>query len=202
LEPEKWAETAAVAPVVDRRTKAGREEYAAFVAENEGKAVVTAADMEIINGVTKAVRGCGLTKFLVNAAGPVEVPHTWVDNVTGLACRSRPDKWIPDASTVVDLKTTRDAAPWAFSKSIGQYGYDLQSCHYVSGLDAKRHVWIVVSTEPPHEVGVFEMDAASLERAQGIYRRTMGELAEAIETGDWHLEPKAIQTIELPGWVE
>ena len=44
LEPDKFLDQYAIAPKVDRRTKAGKETWANFSSENEGKQILTSQD--------------------------------------------------------------------------------------------------------------------------------------------------------------
>ena len=58
LEPELMATNVAVMPQCDRRTKAGKEEYAKALedAEAEGKQLVTASDYATVTAMKRAVK--------------------------------------------------------------------------------------------------------------------------------------------------
>ena len=56
LEPERFADEYITAPKIDRRTKAGKEEYQAFLESSAGKEIITAEDAETIKGIVKAFK--------------------------------------------------------------------------------------------------------------------------------------------------
>jgi exodeoxyribonuclease VIII len=55
LELNRWDEQIAVAPACDRRTKAGKEAFAAFEADAAGKTVITADDAEVVMAMGRSV---------------------------------------------------------------------------------------------------------------------------------------------------
>ena len=55
LEPGKFLEQYIVAPNVDRRTKAGKEEYAAFLESSDGMSIISQDDMNTIHEMQRAL---------------------------------------------------------------------------------------------------------------------------------------------------
>ena len=51
LEPNKFNDEFAVEPVVNKRTKAGKEELALFISENENKTIITPADKDMLDNM-------------------------------------------------------------------------------------------------------------------------------------------------------
>ena len=201
LEPDRWSELVAVAPDVDRRTRDGKDEYAAFLAEVNGRCVVSADQAAIAQSVGKAVRGARLTRFLVTGSDRrFEHPVVWQDQSTGVPCKALPDLWLPGAGAVVDLKTVSSSTPWDFAKSVASYGYAMQARHYLAATGAARFVWITASIEAPFEVAVFELDEPGMEQAERRYRETLSELGACVATNDWALEPTEVLKISLPAW--
>ena len=64
LEPEDFESEFAVCPTVNRRTKAGQEQYAAFMAENEGKDIVSQDDYEAMCEMAEVINKHELAKKL------------------------------------------------------------------------------------------------------------------------------------------
>ena len=56
LEPERFADCYAIAPYCDKRTKAGKEEWAAFIEAANGKAVLTLDDFQSIEQVANSIK--------------------------------------------------------------------------------------------------------------------------------------------------
>ena len=65
LEPGDFENEFATAPNVDRRTKAGKEEWEAFQEANEGKTILSSDDWETIQQMCVALSGCPLAKKLI-----------------------------------------------------------------------------------------------------------------------------------------
>lgn len=200
LQPERFTELVAVAPEVDRRSKAGKETFAEFERASAGKTVVDAAAGATALAMAAAVRNVPVARFLLDATGVVERPVVWEDVATGVPCRAKPDKLLTNAATLLEFKTVSDGNPFAFSRTVWSLGYHLQAAHYMAGTGAKRLVWITVSTAPPHEVALFELDEPSLEAARQQYGRVLCEIAGCKASDEWPVVPTAVAKISLPQW--
>ncbi|CAB1369015.1 protein of unknown function [Denitratisoma oestradiolicum] len=128
LEQDRFAEEFVVAEKFDRRTKEGKEAAARFEEANQGKIVITSEEMSTLTLVQRAVFAHqGAAQLL--SVGDAELSAFWTDADTGLNCKCRPDWFNGDA--IVDLKTCVDASSSGFSKSIANFGYDIQTAYYV-----------------------------------------------------------------------
>lgn len=200
LEPDTLNDRVTIAPDVNRRTKAGRDELAAFEAENSGKLILSPADFEKVVAVRDAVMSVKLARQLIEREGTVEQPVFWHDAETFTHCKAKPDKHLPNDQVVVDLKTTTDASEWGFGGSVAKFNYGLQAAHYLAGTEAERFVWVVVAIEPPHEVALYELNAEGRGRAKMVHQRTLHELSEVMLSGEWNPQPTTTTEIELPKW--
>ena len=201
LEPDTLNDRVTVAPDVDRRSKKGREEFAAFQEASKGLLILTADQWDTVQRVRDAVQQSPVPARLFNSEGPVETPIYWVDDESWVHCRALPDKWVPGEGTVIDLKTTSDATPHGFARSITKYAYHLQAAHYLAATGGTRFVWVVVETAPPFEVRTYELDPASLERAAAIRAGAIEALQECETSGNWGQICTQIETLQLPPWV-
>lgn len=135
LEPDDFDTDFAVAPAVDKRTKAGKELWEAFVAEADDKTVVDAATYEQAMAMVSAARLNPLVNVLLK--GRHEEPFFWTDPDTGVQCKCRLDSWYRDENgvpVIVDYKTAMDASYRSFLKDVTNYGYYLQAAMYSEGL--------------------------------------------------------------------
>ena len=89
LEKEDFFNEFVILPNIDRRTTAGKEAYAKFLLESEGKDVITSDDFEVIQEMDKAIDAVPLARQLL--CGEHEQSFFWVDAETGEACKCRPD---------------------------------------------------------------------------------------------------------------
>ena len=130
---------------------------------------------------------------------------TWRDDASGLRCKGRIDclATIAGRAAIVDIKTTTDARPDAFARSIATYGYHFQAAHYLAGMrangvDVVGFVVIAVESRAPHGVAVYELDAEALEVGEERRRALLSTLAECRASGRW--PGYRTQTISLPRW--
>jgi len=67
--------------------------------------------------------------------GRSEVSVFWIDPVTGVYCKARPDyvREYDDGDVLTDLKSTVDESPHGFGYAAKRLRYDLQQAHYVDG---------------------------------------------------------------------
>lgn len=206
LEPGEWDARYIVAPDVDRRTKDGKEAWAQFQAAAKGREIVTneeAAKAHAIAAVVLEHPAAG-TLLRGDFLEPErEASYFWRDAETGLECRCRPDSF--DGEVIVDLKTTTDASPSGFARSVANYGYHVQAAWYRRGVAAvtgrsPRHVIVAVETSAPYAVAVYELDALALEEGERLCQRAITTIAECQRAGRWPGYGDEIQRLGLPRW--
>ena len=122
LEPEKFGERYAVLPDIDRRTKAGKEAYARFVAENAGMEIIKSGDYELAARIGEAARK------RLPAGGIIEGTIRGKTEFGELQCR--PDL-IANDGTLWDLKTTASVAGFERQAFSLQYHYQDAFYRYV-----------------------------------------------------------------------
>ncbi|MGE4510056.1 MAG: PD-(D/E)XK nuclease-like domain-containing protein [Sulfurimonadaceae bacterium] len=207
LEPHKFEEEFAVAPECDRRTKAGKEAWAAFVDTSAGKTVIAEKDFETAKNMADAIITNQYAQTLLQN-GIAEC--SFFSEIDGVKVKCRPDYYREDMGIIIDLKTTDNASPDGFAKTIANYGYYIQAAFYMDVLDAlkknaRKFVFIAVEKKAPHMVGIYELDPISLEFGRSEYKRAFGILGQIgkyaeptykdITTGD------VVQTLTLPNYV-
>jgi len=208
LELSKWDDQIAVAPSdINRRTKEGRQQWAAFEAAAKRKTVITADDAAQVMAMGRAVMRHPAAAMLLGLPGKAETTHMWTDASTGLECKCRPDWLTDDASIVVDLKTTKSASIQGFKRSIADYRYHVQAGWYLHGIEqatGKRpdqFIFICVETTAPYAVAVYAADAEMIERGHDQAMRDLAKLAVCKAADHWPSYSDQIETISLPGWM-
>lgn len=206
LEPDVFADSYVLAPKFDRRTKEGKSAAAEFDEENAGKICLQPEVWEQLHDMSNAVHAHpAASALLISVPGEAEKSVYWLDPQTGVLCRCRPDWWRDD-NVIVDLKTTEDASPEGFAKSMANYRYDVQAAYYLDGIHQatgtrpKAFVFIAVEKKPPYAVGVYVLDSESLELGRAQYQHDLRIFAECERTGEWPGYGDKIQTITLPAW--
>jgi len=187
LEPEDFWNCYAIAPKVDRRTKAGKEEYTAFLEQSAGKTIITQEDLETIKQMDEAIMQNESAIRLLKT-GQHEVPIEWTDPDTGEECKCRPDCITGDY--IVDYKTTTSCEGNAFEYSCRKYGYKLQAAMYTEGvfnatLESKKFAFVAQEKNPPYAVRVYFCDPGFVEEGMEMFRELIGLYHRCKETGEW-----------------
>ncbi|HIB3967833.1 TPA: exodeoxyribonuclease VIII [Escherichia coli] len=205
LEPEEFSNRFIVAPEFNRRTNAGKEEKA-FLMEcaSTGKTVITAEEGRKIELMYQRVMALPLGQWLVESAGHAESSIYWEDPETGILCRCRPDKIIPEFHWIMDVKTTADIQ--RFKTAYYDYRYHVQDAFYSDGYEAQfgvlpTFVFLVASTTVEcgrYPVEIFMMGEEAKLAGQQEYHRNLRTLADCLNTDEW----PAIKTLSLPRWAK
>lgn len=205
LQPERFAAEYAIGPHVKLNTKAGKDEWEAFAADNAGKTLIRGAEGAKVLGIREAVWAHPQARKLLEAAGETELSVVWDDPATGVRCKMRADHIAEKWSTVVDVKTTRDAAPDAFARAACQYGYFRQAAFYLDGLarsgrSYERFAIIAVESEPPHGVIVYQVRDEALVRGAAELKPLLARYARCEQRGEWKGYDEDIQWLDMPEW--
>jgi hypothetical protein len=158
-----------------------------------------------VNGMRDAVRDHATAAILLADEGPVELSIVWQDTDTGLLCKARLDKVSAAAKSITDLKSTQDAEPEAFSRSIGNYGYDIQGAHYLCGaqavgLDVSAFGFIAIESEAPHCLACYELDPEAIALGFKQQQRLLARYAECRESNHWPGYGEAVTRIGVTDW--
>ena len=145
-------------------------------------------------------------KIIYDKKGLTELSF-FSEDLGGIKAKCRPDWISSDAHTVVELKTTQDASPKGFQKSIGQFGYHIQASWYMRVLQnlnvpVKEFIFIAIEKTAPFCVGVYRASEEMIEEGNK-------KVDEAIDKILWCKEydsypdytPNEIETIDLPPWM-
>lgn len=180
-----------------------------WMANNGQRLVLTPDQWEQLHNMRAAVFAHPVASKLMQMEGKAEQSVYWTDKETGELCRCRPDWW--PGNLCVDLKTTDDASPLGFAKSIANYGYDTQDAFYTDGLEAVgkpvRALLFLAVEKTAHVVegqsfgvAVYQLDEASRALGRAKYRADLNLFAQCVKSGKWPNYGDAIQPISLPQW--
>lgn len=197
LEPERFSSDFVMCPRLDKRTKAGKEAWVEFEDANTGKIVVPEKDWLQAEAMRDAVYEHPSARKLLTKGDPEQTVF-WNDSNTGEKCKARAD-WLRE-NFIVDLKTTADASPAGFAKSIANFRYHVQNAHYTDGFDLERFVFIAVEKAPPYGVAVYVLDEDSISKGTELRKRNMDVYAECKARNEWPGYSELVETINLPRW--
>jgi hypothetical protein len=141
-----------------------------------------------------------------------EVSMFWRDPEFDIWLRGRMDAFRLDGETptIVDLKTSKDASPDAFAKSVHEWGYHRQHPWYCEGLAAAvgceprdvDFIFAVVETEPPYLVATYRLSDGTDGPNDVALGREQNRIAREIwrdctATGRWPGYSLEIEQLEL-----
>ena len=204
LEPERYSADYAVVPSFgDCRRKENRAARDAWRKDNLGRTPIDFDDARTIEQMVAAVVRHPLAGRLLEG-GRAELTARW-NSPEGLACKARADLYREDLACIVDVKTTEDASPKGFARSVADFAYHVQASHYSEGFAAggapvESFVFLAIEKQPPYLCALYTLrdeDLAKGSRRALQLRRT---LAECLAKGEWPGLPETITTIDLPPW--
>ncbi len=189
LEPRKLVDHFAVAPRCNRHTKVGKGIWKEFMLANSGCTILSEDQIEQASRMADAVALNAHAAALLARATQREVSAIWEDD-SGLLCKARFDAMSTDAAFILDLKTTTDASPRGFERSIDTYGYARQGAFYLAGaaklgLAIEDFVIVAVEKDPPYLTAVHRISDAALEAARRELRPLIEAYWLAESTGEW-----------------
>lgn len=186
-----------------------------YAAANAGRTIISLEERDQLHRMRDAVMAHPAARALLTGAKYVTEHSVYArDPETGELRRVRPDLWRFDG-IVGDLKTTDDASPEGFARSIAKWGYDVQHPYYLDTLNlalqqsklnskaptsAKAFVFLVVEKQAPHAVAVYVLDDAAVALGRAKYRASLDTYHECRRTGVWPGYGNNVQTISLPAW--
>lgn len=194
LEPDKFLEQYAIAPKVDRRTKAGKETWQAFSEQNQNKEIVTEQDYNDIVAMSGSFYGYEHSRTIITE----DVEVFLEGEIQGLPFRGYAD--IIGDDYVADLKSCQDASPEKFARDAYNMNYHLQAAIYCELTGKDRYYMIAVESSAPFNIAVYEMEFQMITAG----RKLLYELIEKFKNWDGMPETysQKIELLTLPNWAK
>jgi exodeoxyribonuclease VIII len=202
LEPDQYGERYTTAPKIDRRTKEGKADWAAYVEQAKGKEVLTDDEAREVGAMAAAIERNTRAMALLKSKGERELACIWRDEPTGLMMKCRMDLVVPGTVGVLaDIKTTQAADYESFSRSIQKYAYDVQSAMYTDAYAAitKRRLEHAIIAVDEAGCFVYTMGEASIHAGRCKYRRVLHDYAR-VKVGEMPEWDDSVRVIEMPEW--
>jgi len=197
LEPQLYSQVVAVIPPdIDGRTKDGK----AWKEQHKSRIHLTHAEDIDVQGVANSVRRHSFWD-IIHLPHRIEASVFAQDDETGVALKARPDLWVLEPAILVDVKTTDDATPEGFSRTVGSFGYHIQAAHYMAMTGADSFVFVAVERKAPYAVAIYKLDAEWLQAGANLRRKAISTLHECRALDSWPAYPTATQTLSCPKWV-
>lgn len=210
LEPESVEEKFKLAPMVDKRTKAGKEEWEQF---QKGLAddvtIITRDDVSMANRMIEAINENSASSYYLHSTNGIkeeEIHKPMMIDDQQIGCKIIPDVYSAVDGFLVDLKTVSSYDPLDWAKEAHFSGYLRQLAFY--RLFLRYHsiyihscVHIVVDKGEFPTCMVVEFDSSDIDRAENQVYESIRKLLASHETGvfqphHYGLVPK----LTVPAW--
>lgn len=193
----------------DWRTKAAQEKRDAAYAA--GKCPILAEEKARVDEMAKALREHPVASVLLDPEhGRPEVSIFWHDKQRGLDRRARFD-WLPNPAdermVLPDYKTTANAEPRKFHRSIFDFGYDVQAVFYMDAVraaglaDDVEFQFIAQETKPPYLITVHTLDDIALKVARERVDAACALFVECTTTNNWPGYSDDVEYAAAPDWL-
>lgn len=220
LEPDEFERAYVVVPEympnrpTDRQRNAKKpssETVEAIIAWNEfelsaaAKLILTGEQWGISLAVQHSVRKHPRAKQILKK-GKSEQTYFAVDPDTGALVKARPD-WTTDEMWIADLKSTKNASPDHFYRSVLDFSYHLQPWFYQNVLEAaldttvpKHWEFIAVEKEPPYAVACYVLPPEVYRAGARIAAQRLQAIVDCKMLDNWPAYSDTTTTLEFPSW--
>ena len=193
------------APDLNLRTKAGREEMAEFKLsiEKSGKTVLTCEQMKKVTDMGGALFSQEhVTDLVRNGVFERAVFRPWDD----LTLKCKPDYYIEETNTIIDLKTCRDITHRGFIKSVIDYKYYLQASYYSDAVshhvgEKPRFIFVCVEKTAPYRAAIYELDASFLMVGRAEYMAALDTIESCSASNEWPSYGCEPIDLSCPDWL-
>lgn len=195
-----------------RTTTKYKEWKAGILAANEGKTEISLETYKAVNRMIANVQAHPAAKLLFKPGGKAEERIDWIwqgydqdGNPIQVRCKIKPD-WQAANGFIVDLKTTEDASPSGFLRSVYKYRYHVQSAYYIdgytqrNGVEPRGFIFIAVEKSPPYAVALYFATPEMIQAGRSTYERDLRTYHHCLQTNEWHGYPTQIMPLDLPTW--
>lgn len=194
----------AVAPDCPRRSKEEKAIHAAFEAANQGKYIISAAQMKTLEAMREVLFASD-TASMIFERGTPELSAFWRHERFKFLCKARPDFLVDDVGIIADYKTTLDASPEQFGRHAANFGYHIQAAWYLEGLEqitGKKWEFVFVAQEkvPPYAVGIYQIPEEALWAGKEACITAAAVYLKCLKEKNWPAYPDQIQTLMFPRW--
>ena len=190
---------------LDGRTKEGKAQKAGC--EGSDTILLPGDALSALIQMRDKLRAHPGAKELLEAPGRGEMALVWQDPETGLWCKALLDRYCTwrGWGTISDLKSTDDASPRGFMKTVVNYNYHTRAAYYLDGLDViapanRRFAWIVQEKDAPYEIGMYEPDDECLKEGRRVYRALLNQYAQSKKSNEWPGYSPGLEPLSLPAW--
>lgn len=214
--PEEVPKRFVIPPEINRRSNAGKAEWAKWVEDNADSKYVTQEDFDKGERMVDSLKTNPLSAKIINDTTTTQRRLQWNEKKVGTMEVNLPFVGYLDGEVgdekIWDLKTTTDAHPDKFMRDAFNYGYHIQAAMYLKGIARTKLKFpdfyhVVVEKSEPYGVSVHlaSNDFKALGKQQ--YEQYLMEFRYCMEEQLFHqsYEFRAVgdyYPLDLPGYAK
>lgn len=204
LEPQEFSRKYVVGIDGDGRTKEIKAAREKLEAVRGDRAIVKPSDLKVADAIAASLLSNDKAADYIRTS-KLALSVVWDDEATGLRCKARIDLYNEKMGLVGDLKTTSDASPESFARSIYAYDYLTQAAMYrnavtACGMPWSHHLFLTVETEAPYCAALYRLADELIDLGAMENARLMRQYATCSVRGEWPGYPTNIVDIGIPSW--
>lgn len=201
IEPDAFTHRYVKGPPGNWSNKGPKDAKAALQAQYPDAVVLKPNKYDAVQAAVRTLLAHPTVAEIIADTVGREMSVVWDDTETGVCCKARPDILLPGWGAIADLKTTIDASPQGFARSVANFAYDLKAAFYLEFNKSYEHfVIIAAETFEPFACSVYHMEPATIEAARECNRRLLRIWAECAANDDWPGYRNDIMYIGVPDW--
>lgn len=172
-----------------RNTNYYKDRCKKFMEENEGKYIIKDSGEQSFDVIEEMLSSCLQDSTIQALVKNTEYQLSlfWTDPETGLKLKTRPDICKRKKNVVVNLKTTLDGSPAAFSADLKKYEYPLQACIEMMGCTETglmdridNYFWLVVEKVPPFNATIYEFAESDIKACMDSTKYHLNKIAKGM----------------------
>lgn len=179
---------------VPANSKSYQDAKKAFEAANADKYIIPDVGKESFETIEEMMKSCYRDQWIQELIKNINYQNTlcWIDPVTQLQMKTRPDICKINKNVIVNLKTTTDASPSAFSRELASYDYPLQAVVEIEGAIrtglmelVEKYFWLVVEKQAPYNAVLYNFEISDWQTYQDSYKFLLSRIKRCMESGIW-----------------
>lgn len=152
--------------------------------------VISQENRAAVLGMAASIAKHARARSLFDGSGEFEATVIFEDPETGVLIRTRPDRLVARAGMNAELKSTRNAARWAFERDAESRGYWLKLALYRRGLRARGWPYsmtalLAVESEPPFDPVPYLIRESDLDSADREITRLLLRFKDCERDNYW-----------------
>lgn len=185
-----------------KENKLAKENWYASLPPNAQLA--SAKQKESAEAMKEAIMRHEAARKILDAVSDTEV--TILFNRENVECKARLDAIAPSLRAVVDIKTTQDASPLEYFRSVYKWSYHTQGEFYLEAIniaqDAVEYAqFIHIAVESTFkQVAVYAFPPELLSYAERINTQRLERVYNCTLTNYWPSYPNTISELTVPAW--